>query len=86
MELRWACRSSSALRCRTREHAGGVERVLGAEAVLLRSDTGEEVSADPLRITFLGAPELRGTVTRVAEETRYDDAGWAAATRRRDFY
>jgi hypothetical protein len=27
-----------------------VERVLGAEAVLLRSDEGEEVSADPLRI------------------------------------
>ena len=49
-----------------------VERVLGAEAVLLRSDTGEEVSADPLRITFLGAAELRGTVTRVADETRCD--------------
>jgi putative transposase len=61
-----------------------VERVLGTEAVLLRSDTGEEVLADPLRITFLGAPALRGTVTRVADETRYDDAGWAAATRRRD--
>ena len=68
-------------------YAGGrwrVERVLGAEAVLLRSDTGEEVSADPLRIAFLSAAELRGKVTRVADETCYDDAGWASATRRRD--
>ena len=48
-----------------------VERVLGAEAVLLRSDTGE-ASADALRIAFLGAPQLRGTVTRVADETRCD--------------
>ncbi len=56
-----------------------VERVLGAEAVLLCSDTGEEVLADPLRVTLPGAPALGG-----ADEKRYDDASWAAATRRRD--
>src|SRR5579864_2522181 len=68
-------------------YAGGLcraERVLDPEAVVVRSDTGEEVSADPLRIAFLSAAELRGTVTRVADETCYDDAGWASATRRRD--
>ena len=27
-----------------------VQRALGVEAVLLRSDTGEEVSADPLKV------------------------------------
>jgi hypothetical protein len=68
-------------------YAGGrwrVERVLGAEAVLLCSDTGKEVSADPLRIALPGNRELRGSLTSVVDETRYDDAGWAVATRRRD--
>ena len=61
-----------------------VERVLGAEAVLLRSDAGEEVSADPLRIAQPVDPELRGTLSGIADETRYSDSDWAAATRRRD--
>jgi hypothetical protein len=68
-------------------YAGGrwrVERVLGAEAVLLCSDTDKEVSADPLRIALPGNRELRGSLTSVVDETRYDDAGWAVATRRRD--
>ena len=40
------------------EYAGAhwhVERALGAEAILLRSDTGAEVSADPLKIRL---PEI----------------------------
>ena len=68
-------------------YAGGrwrVERVLGAEAVLLRSDTGEEVSADPLRIALLNDLKCSNSWTGNVDETRYDAAGWAAATRRRD--
>ena len=65
-------------------YAGGrwrVERVLGADAVLLCSDIDEEVSADPLRIALPGNRELRGSLTSVVDETRYDDAGWAVSGR-----
>jgi hypothetical protein len=34
-----------------------VERILGVDAVLLRSETGDDVSADPLRIALPGEPE-----------------------------
>jgi hypothetical protein len=40
-----------------------VARVLGADAVLLCSDRGDEVAADPLRVTFLNAPALGGPVS-----------------------
>jgi len=59
-----------------------VERVLGADAVLLRSETGEEVSADPLRIALPDEPELRASMSGVVDETRYDDDDWAEASRR----
>lgn len=68
-------------------YAGGhwrVERVLGADAVLLRSEAGDEVSADPLRIGLPGGPEPRAAASGVVNETRYDDDDWAEATRRRD--
>jgi putative transposase len=61
-----------------------VERILGADAVLLRSETGDEVSADPLRMALPGEPELRAPMSGVVDETRYDDDDWAEATRRRD--
>ena len=60
-----------------------VKRVLGAESVLLCSDTGDEVLADPLRVMLPGARTLGGAATGI-DEMRYDDADWAAATRRRD--
>lgn len=61
-----------------------VERVLGADAVLLRSETGEEASADPLRIALPGEPEFCASTSGVVDETRYDNEDWAEATRRRD--
>ena len=64
------------------EYAGArwhVERVLGAEAVLLRSDTGDVVSAHPLKIGLSGArTPLPG------DDLHYSDAEWAEASRRRD--
>src|SRR5271157_5577283 len=69
------------------EYAGirwRVQRALGVEAVLLRSDTGEEVSADPLKIRL---PEVSAPIRparHVVDELRYSDADWAEATRRRD--
>ena len=68
------------------EYAGirwRVQRVLGVEAVLLRSDAGEEVSADPLKIRLPEAAATRSART-VVDELRYSDAEWAEATRRRD--
>ena len=61
-----------------------VERVLGAEAVLLRSETGEEVAADPLRIGLRDVPRLVAASASLVDETLYDEADWAAAMRRRD--
>jgi putative transposase len=61
-----------------------IERVLGAESVLLRSEAGHEVSADPLRIALPGNSELCGTLSGVVDETLYDDDDWAEATRRRE--
>ena len=61
-----------------------MQRALGVEAVLLRSDAGEEVSADPLKLRL---PEVSASVRParpVVDELRYSDADWAEATRRRD--
>src|SRR4051812_32230217 len=47
-----------------------VQRALGVEAVLLRSDSGEEVSADPLKISLAEVsvaigPPLRSSMSYV---------------------
>jgi hypothetical protein len=59
-----------------------VLRVLDAESVLLRSETGEELAVDPLELRW---PEpvqlLTGRSPRLAEELCYNDAAWAEATR-----
>jgi hypothetical protein len=68
------------------DHAGGrwrVERLLGADAVVLRNEAGELVSADPARIGFpddiaLTPPGSPGN------ELRYTDAEWSEAARRLD--
>ena len=69
------------------EYAGArwhVERALGAEAILLRSDTGAEVSADPLKIRLPEIMEPIGPLLPPIDELRYSAAAGAAsaATRR----
>jgi putative transposase len=68
------------------EYAGSpwrVLRVLGVEAVLVRSDTGAEVSVDPLAIRFPEAcPALPSLL--VTDELAYSEDNWAEATRRHD--
>ena len=61
-----------------------VQRALGVEAVLLRSDTGEEVSADPLKIQLPEISMMTGPSQPRVDELRYSEADWAEATRRRD--
>src|SRR5271157_4046619 len=61
-----------------------VQRALGVEAVLLRSDSGEEVSADPLKIRLPEVSVATGHSLRRVNELHYSDADWAEATRRRD--
>src|SRR5438046_2968492 len=61
-----------------------VLRVLGAESVLLGSDTGEEVAADPLKIRL---PDGRSPTTPrhpSLDEPHYSEADWSKAERRRD--
>jgi len=68
------------------EHAGSrwrISRILGAEAVLLCSESGNEVSVDPLKLR-LPATETEELVPRAVRELDYDDADWAAAAHRRD--
>src|SRR5271166_691183 len=55
-----------------------------AETVLLRSDTGQELAADPMRIRLPDSPTLKATSSRPVDELRYDEAERAAAMRRRD--
>src|SRR5271166_4632091 len=61
-----------------------VLHVLDAETVLLRSDTGQELAADPMRIRLPDSPTLKATSSRPVDELRYDEAERAAAVRRRD--
>ena len=61
-----------------------VQRALGVEAVLLRSDTGEGVSADPLKIQLPEISMMTGPSQPRVDELRYSEADWAEATRRRD--
>jgi putative transposase len=67
------------------EHAGTrwwIERPLGADAVLLRNDAGEIVSANPSTLRF--PPDLPGQpAARRVNELRYTDAEWAEAAKRR---
>jgi len=58
-----------------------VRQVLDTEAVLLSSDSGQEVAADPLRIRLLDSPTLGATSPGPVDELRYDEAEWAAAMR-----
>jgi len=69
------------------EYAGArwrVQRALGVEAILLRSEGGEEVSADPLKIRLPEATAPTGALPPLVDELRYSDADWTEATRRRD--
>jgi len=62
------------------EYAGSrwrVQRVLGVEAVLLRSDAGDEVSADPLKLRLSEASLPARPARPVVDELRYSDADWA---------
>jgi hypothetical protein len=68
------------------EHAGRRWRVhqpLGPDAVLLRNEAGEIVSAEPSRIVF-PAPATIGRPGTAIDEQRCTDAQWAEAARRRD--
>jgi len=69
------------------EHAGKrwrVERVLGADSVLLRSEGGgPPVAADPARVTFPDQAESAVSLRRVAA-MQCTEADWAEAVRRRD--
>jgi putative transposase len=69
------------------EYAGSrwrVQRVLGVEAVLLRSDAGDEVSVDPLQVRLPGAVVAVEPSLRPVDELRYSDSDWIEARRRRD--
>ena len=69
------------------EYAGAccrVQRTLGVEAILLRSEAGEEVSADPLQLRVPEATAPTGASPPLVDELRYTDADWTEATRRRD--
>ena len=70
------------------EHAGQrwrVERALGADAVLLRDDAGETVSADPTRLAL---PYDLGLALTLApprrDELHHANAEWELASRRCD--
>ena len=68
------------------DHAGGrwrVERLLGADAVILRNEAGEVVSADPARIGFPDDIALTAPGSP-RNELRYTDAEWSEAARRLD--
>jgi len=68
------------------EHAGSqwrISRILGAEAVLLCSESGAEVSVDPLKLR-LPATATEELAPRPVRERYHNDADWVAAARRRD--
>jgi putative transposase len=69
------------------EYAGAcwrVERILGVEAILLRSDAGEALAADPLKIRLADASISTGSSLPPIDELSYSAADWIEATRRRD--
>ncbi len=69
------------------EYAGArwrVLRMLGVETVLLRSDTGEEVAADPLKLQQPATTAPVPSPVLTINELRYSQADWAEVTRHRD--
>ena len=69
------------------KHAGKrwrVERVLGADSVLLRGGGGPPVAADPARLTFPDQTAENDASLRPAAAAQCTEADWAEATRRRD--
>jgi hypothetical protein len=69
------------------EHAGQrwrVDRVLGADAVLLRGEDGSPVVADPARVTFPGQATESRTSLPPVDAVQCTEADWAEAVRRRD--
>jgi hypothetical protein len=61
-----------------------VQRVLGVEALPLRSDAGDEESVDPLQVRLPGALLAVEPSLRPMDERRYSDSDWIEARRRRD--
>jgi len=69
------------------EHAGRRWRVhvpLGPDAVLLRNDAGEIVSATPTQIGFPADEGVGRPAIRVVDERGFSDAQWGEAARQRD--
>ena len=68
------------------EHAGTrwrIERLLGADAVLLRNDAGEVVSASPSMLRFPPDDPAGQRAAPRIDERQYTDAEWAEAAKRR---
>lgn len=59
-----------------------VQQPLGPDAVLLRNESGEIISADPARLEW--PARLSHSAPRLSAEARQDDAAWTKATQRRD--
>jgi putative transposase len=69
------------------EHAGKrwrVDRVLGADAVLLCGNDGPPVAVDPARVVFPDWTADRGPSQHAVDAVRCSEADWAVAVRRRD--
>jgi len=69
------------------EHAGErwrVDRVLGADAVLLRGEDGPPVAVDPARVAFPGEAAETIAARRPIDAVQCSEADWAEAARRRD--
>jgi len=69
------------------EHAGKrwrVERVLGADSVLLRGEGGPRVAADPARVTFPDQSAEIDASLRPGAAVQCTEVDWAEAVRRRD--
>ena len=69
------------------EHAGErwrVDRVLGADAVLLRAEDGPPVAVDPARVTFPDEAAENPARRQSIDVVQCTEADWAEATRRRD--
>ena len=69
------------------EHAGKrwrVDRVLGAEAMLLRGEDGSPVAADPARVTFADQAAESTASLHPVDPVQCTEADWAEAVRRRD--
>ena len=61
-----------------------VQRALGVEAVLLRSDSGAELSVDPLALDPITSAAATAEPSNLSDELCYQPAEWERASRRRD--